>query len=104
MTPLTLPQTPSPLAAGTAQPQPTSDMARAKQQGREFEAVFLSSMLSQMFSGLETDGPFQGGHAEEQFRSLLVDEMGKSRADSGGIGIADAVARELIAIQEESGQ
>ena len=104
MTPLTLPQTPSPLAAGTLKPVATSNLARAQAQGREFEAVFLSTMLGQMFSGLKTDGPFHGGHAEEQFRSLLVDELGKSIADAGGIGVADAVARELIAIQEESGE
>ena len=104
MTPLASPQTTTGFAAGTRQPAPTSDIARAQEQGHEFEAVFLSTMLNQMFSGLKTDGPFQGGHAEEQFRSLLVDELGKSIADAGGIGVADAVARELIAIQEESGQ
>lgn len=90
------PPTPSPTA--------TAIPARAQAQAREFEAVFLTTMLNQMFSGLETDGPFHGGHAEEQFRSLMVEELGNSIAQAGGIGIADAVARELIAIQEESGQ
>ena len=102
MTPIASPQTAAAFASGTKQPAATGDIARAQQQGREFEAVFLSTMLSQMFSGLQSDGPFHGGHAEEQFRSLLVEEMGNSISQAGGIGIADAVARELIAIQEES--
>ncbi|MCC0016864.1 MAG: rod-binding protein [Rhodobiaceae bacterium] len=104
MTPLSAPSaTPLP-ATGAALPAPTPDHARAAQQAQEFESVFLSTMLSQMFAGLETDGPFHGGHAEQQFRGFLVEEYANAIAQSGGIGLADAVARELIAIQEESGK
>lgn len=63
---------------------PPQFRARAQAQAREFEAVFLTTMLNQMFSGLETDGPFHGGHAEEQFRSLMVEELGNSIAQAGG--------------------
>ncbi|MFQ5347668.1 MAG: rod-binding protein [Rhodothalassiaceae bacterium] len=66
----------------------------------DFEAVFLGQMLRPMFKGLATDGLFGGGHAEEIYRSLLIDEMGRSIAKSGGVGIADAVYRELVSIQE----
>ncbi|RMD89037.1 MAG: hypothetical protein D6807_04540 [Alphaproteobacteria bacterium] len=66
----------------------------------DFEAVFIGQMLRPMFEGLSTDGLFGGGHAEEIYRSLLIDEMGKSIAKNGGVGIADAVYRELISIQE----
>jgi len=65
-----------------------------------FEAVFLTQMLQPLFEGLETDGFFGGGHAEGIYRSVLVDEIGKQVARSGGIGIADAVAREMIKMQE----
>ena len=34
---------------------------KAKAQAKEFEQVFLASMLNQMFAGLETTGPFHGG-------------------------------------------
>ncbi|MCB1473414.1 MAG: rod-binding protein [Rhodobiaceae bacterium] len=104
MTPLSAPATASLPAPATALPTKTPDHARAAQQAQEFESVFLSTMLSQMFAGLETDGPFHGGHAEQQFRGFLVEEYANAIAQSGGIGLADAVARELIAIQEESGQ
>ncbi len=71
-----------------------------EQAAEEFEAFFLSQMLSHMFAGIEPDSKFGGGHGETVFRSLLVDEYGKAIAQSGGIGIADAVAREMIKLQE----
>jgi len=43
---------------------------------------------------------FGGGHAEETFRELLVDEYGKKVAESGGFGIAAMVRREILKAQE----
>jgi peptidoglycan hydrolase FlgJ len=73
-----------------------------RQAAQEFEAVFMNTMLSQMFAGLETDGPFGGGQGEEMFRSLLIEEYGSNIAAAGGIGIADDIARELLSLQEVS--
>ena len=73
---------------------------KAHAQARDFEQVYLSKMLNQMFAGLTTDGPFGGGQAEETWRGLLVDEYATTIAKAGGIGIADAVYRDLIALQE----
>lgn len=91
MLPLHEPRGPGPAARGHA-----AERAAAV----EFEAVFLSQMLGQMFAQVRTDGPFGGGHAEGVFRGLLVEEYGKSIARAGGIGLADSVAREIIALQE----
>ncbi len=66
----------------------------------EFEAVFLSQMLAPMFETLESDTLFGGGPGEDIYRSMMVEEYGKAIARSGGVGIADAVARELLSIQE----
>ncbi|GAK32855.1 hypothetical protein JCM17846_06870 [Iodidimonas nitroreducens] len=66
----------------------------------DFEAVFMGQMLAPMFSGLSTDGPMGGGHAEEVFRSMMVDELGNSVARSGGIGIADTIYKQLLTLQE----
>jgi Rod binding domain-containing protein len=74
--------------------------AKAREAAVEFEAVFLSSMLNQMFSGLKGEGPFGGGAGTEIWRSFLSDEYAKSFAKAGGIGIADQVYRTLIAQQE----
>lgn len=77
-----------------------ADLNKLRDTAQDFEAVFLSQMLKPMFEGLETDGMFGGGQAEEMWRSLMVDEYGKSIAKSGGIGIADAVMSEMIRMQE----
>lgn len=78
-----------------------ADMAAVEKTARSFEAVFVSQMLNHMFSGIETDGLFGGGHSEQMFRSLLTDEYGKMIANRGnGIGVADAVRRSLLAQQE----
>lgn len=66
---------------------------------QEFEAIFLSEMLEPMFSGIETKAPFGGGHGEEVFRGLLIQEYGNAIAAGGGLGIADAVRAELIRAQ-----
>lgn len=81
-------------------PIPTADVAKAKKTAQDFEGVFLTQMLSQMFSGLSTDGPFGGGQGESMFRSLMLDEYGKQIAAQGGIGIASKVTAELLKHQE----
>ena len=76
------------------------DRIAARKAAEEFEQTFLTTMLESMFQGVETSPPFGGGHAEQQFRSVLLGEYAKDIAKSGGIGIADAVYREILAIQE----
>ena len=66
----------------------------------EFEAMFLSQMLAPMFENLQSDGPFGGGSSEVVYRSLMVQEYGNAIAEAGGIGIAEAVQREILKIQE----
>lgn len=66
----------------------------------EFEAVFLSQMLEPMFKGIETDGMFGGGSAEKIYQSVMLQEYGKALARTGGVGIADAVEREILRLQE----
>jgi len=72
----------------------------ARKAAESFEAFFISQMLSNMFAGIETDPLFGGGQGETVFRSLMIDEYGKSVASSGGVGIADSVLREIIRLQE----
>ena len=78
----------------------TVDMGAIRKTATEFEAVFASEMLSHMFQGVGTDPEFGGGHGEEAFRSLMVDQYGKALAKTGTLGIADKVAAEMIKIQE----
>ena len=83
----------SPLEGGVAG-------SKAREAAESFEAFFISQMLADMFAGVETDPLFGGGPGETVFRSLMIDEYGKSVASSGGIGIADNVLREIVRLQE----
>lgn len=65
----------------------------------EFETMFVAAMLAPMFETLPTDGPFGGGSAEGSMRSFHTDAMAREITRKGGLGIADAVQRQLIAMQ-----
>jgi Rod binding domain-containing protein len=82
-----------------AAPSTLDAKARARAVAVDFEAVFLNNMFSQMFTGIDGDGPFGGGKAGV-WRSFLTEEYAKSMAKAGGIGIADHVYRSLLAQQE----
>ena len=63
---------------------------KARVQAREFEQVYLSTMLNQMFSGLSTEAPFGGGQAEETWRGMLVDRYADTISKAGGVEIGRA--------------
>ena len=88
---------PSPLAAA---PKPTGDTAKADAASKEYESVFISQFLGSMFSGISADGPTGGGEGEEMFRSLMIDQYGKSMEQRGGFGLASALQRQLLKHQE----
>lgn len=74
--------------------------AKAHAAAQDFEAVFLNSMVSQMFTGIGGEGPFGGGAGTGVWRSFLSEEYSKSFAKAGGVGIADQVYKTLLAQQE----
>lgn len=80
------------------------NMGEIEKTAKEFEAVFISEMLGQMFSGLEVDPVFGGGQGEEMFRSLLVQEYGKNLAATQGIGLSDQIQKMMIQLQEGKGE
>lgn len=76
------------------------NMHQARKIAQDFEAVFLGQMLQPMFQNIETAEPFGGGSSEKMWKAMQVEEYGKAIAKSGGIGLADAVFREIIKAQE----
>ena len=73
-----------------------------KASAKQFEAMFLAQMLRPMFDSVKVNETFGGGKGEEMYRSFMVDEYGKQIAESGGIGIADAVLAQMVRIQEQA--
>ena len=76
------------------------DPAAADKASHDFEGWMIGQMLQPMFKSVKTNGMFGGGYAEATFRDLLVDEYGKKVAESGGLGIAAMVRREILKAQE----
>ena len=66
---------------------------------REFERMFLAEMLQPMFSGISTEAPFGGGMSEDMFRPMLLDQYADAISKAGGVGIADAVMKEILRLQ-----
>jgi len=83
-----------------ASPRPDAPTDSAREVALDFEAFFLGQVMAHMFTGLEPDPMFGGGPAEEIYRSMLSDEIGKAAARAGGGGIADSVMREILRHQE----
>lgn len=81
-----------------------ANTAKTDKAAKDFEAVYISEMLKPMFETVDVDDMFGGGKGEEVFRGLLVQEMGKSIAKQGGLGLADQVKAELLKIQEHQGK
>lgn len=78
-----------------------ADLAKTKEAAQQFEAMFVGQMLQHMWAGVDVDSEFGGGHGEEMWRSMLIDQYGKEIAKSGKLGIADAVMRQMLKAQEQ---
>lgn len=80
----------------TAAPSAT---AAARNQAREFEAVFAGEVAKLMLESVAVDDSFGGGHGEQLFRGIMAEELGKSIAAGGGIGLAPAVLDQILKLQ-----
>jgi len=78
--------------------QKTGDMKKAAQ---DFEAMFVSQMMNTMFEGIDVDPLFGGGHGEEMFRSMLVNEYSQQIAHGPGLGISDQIQKAMIEMQSK---
>lgn len=87
-------------SAPIAAPQKSANYQAAHKAAVQFEGVFIGQFLGQMFEGIKTDGPFGGGPGEAMFRSMMLNQYGKSIADQGGFGLSDAITRTLLSHQE----
>ncbi|MDJ0932101.1 rod-binding protein [Breoghania sp.] len=98
-----LPQsTLSNLNASRASALSNKNTSKTREASEEFEAVFLHQMSDAMFETIEGGGTFGDSNASETWRGMLSEQYASAIVDAGGIGIADTVQRELIAMQEGS--
>lgn len=76
-------------------------IAHVRQQAEEFEGIFLNTLTKQMFSSIKTDqGSMGGGFGEETWRSMQAEQLAATMSQNGGLGIADQLLPDLLALQE----
>jgi len=79
--------------------------ARSWKAAQAFEAMVLGQLVAPMFATVETSkGPFGGGAAEEAWRPMLSQEIGKHIARGNGLGLAVPVFRQMLHLQELADQ
>ena len=76
-----------------------AEMLKIDETAEEFEAMFLTSMLEQMYSGMELENPFGGGNSENIYRSMLIGKYAENMASSGGVGIANQLKDSMYKMQ-----
>jgi len=83
-------------ASGQLTPQ---KLQQIKDAADDFEAMFVSEMLSNMSDTVETDPLFGGGEAEETWKGMMNQEIGKEVVKSGGIGLSKDIMTKMIEMQ-----
>jgi len=79
----------------------TPGYAKLHKQAKDFEGVFLNTLMKEMFSSIKTDDQnFGGGFAEETWRGMQAQQFADAMAQGGGVGLADQLMPTLMQLQE----
>ena len=78
-----------------------NQIAQVRRQAEEFEGIFLNTLTKQMFSSIKTDeSAMGGGFGEETWRSMQAEQLAATMSQNGGLGIAEQLLPDLLALQE----
>jgi peptidoglycan hydrolase FlgJ len=88
-----------PISAAAPAAAEIAGRERLRETAQDFEAIFIAQMLRALTDGLDGEGPLGGGEGDP-FRGMLGDEIAKLISRSGGVGIADAILKEMLKMQE----
>ena len=86
----------SPGASAASSPLAT----KLRGQAQELEGVFLNTLVKEMFASIGKQKGFNGGFAEETWRGMQAEQYAGELAQNGGIGLADALVSDLLAVQQ----
>ena len=96
---MTTPPAISPLAASPAPEGQGGQIKRLRETAQDFEALFVAQMLATMTQGLG-QGLAGEGAQSDVYQDMFNQEVGKLISRAGGIGVADAILREMLKMQE----
>lgn len=72
------------------------DATAAREAAQQFEALFVNMMIKQMREAAPTDGGLFGGEGMKLYESMHDQQLSLAMARRGGIGLADAIERQLL--------
>ncbi|CFX56912.1 Flagellar protein FlgJ, N-terminal [Syntrophomonas zehnderi OL-4] len=73
----------------------TSDEKKLYASCQELESIFLSKVLESMRATIPDGGLLKKSFAEETFESMLYDEYAKECSQTGSLGLADIIYKQL---------
>lgn len=78
----------------------THQVDKLRKQAEDLEGVFLNLLTKEMFATAKSENGFGGGFGEETWRSMQAEQLANTMAQNGGLGIADQILGDMIALQE----
>ena len=84
-------------AAGAAPAKTEAPDPKALQAARDFEAIFVRQMLKSLEKTTAAGCGAQASAGEKTYGSMIVDTLSDSISKAGGLGLADVIARSLVA-------
>lgn len=73
----------------------TAKETELKKACQSFEAIILQQMLTTMRKSVPKDGLMDSGYAQDMYQSMSDENLAKEMAKGRGIGLADALFRQL---------
>lgn len=85
----------TPLPSTKASAGRSVDAEKLKRACSDFESLFIAKLLKTMRQTVPRSGLFGAGTTQEMYQSLFDEEISKSLARRGGIGLGDMLFRSL---------
>lgn len=75
--------------------KPKLDEEKLKKACKDFEAIFINKMIKNMRATVPKSSLLDGGTQQEIYQSLFDEELSKSLAGKGGMGLGKILQRHL---------
>lgn len=79
----------------TSNPADMKKEAELKKACQDFEAIILQQMLTAMRKSVPKSELFDGGFSQDMYQSMYDESLAQEMASGHGIGLADALFRQL---------
>ena len=79
-----------------------ADRQKLEQTASNFESVYMSQMLGQMYTDIDPNAEFGGGVGEEMFRGLLTEQYAQKMTAHGKGPLSGVLEKEMLRMQAQA--